>query len=421
MNGKNILLIIGGGIAAYKSLDLIRRLKERGMNVRVILTGSGAEFVTKMSLSVLSGQAVFEDLFDPLNEAEIGHIELSRQADLIVIAPATANLIARAANGLADDLATTVLLATDKPVLIAPAMNVRMWEHKATRRNMATLTSDGIHTVGPDEGDMACGEYGEGRMAEVPEILAAIDGLIGSFGNLRTEQRSGTLAGPLAGRHVLITAGPTREPIDPVRYISNISSGKQGYALARKARDLGAEVTLVTGPTDIRKPAGMKIIEVETAREMESAARGALPADIAILTAAVADWRVRTEAGKKIKKAKKGQKAKPLSLDLVENPDILKTLSNLKNRRPELVIGFAAETDKVLKNAKTKLKGKGCDWIVANDVSAEGGVMGADTNTVFLLTGEEPESWPELSKEEVAERLLRRAASKISGLASAAE
>jgi len=415
MNGKRILLIIGGGIAAFKSLDLIRRLKERGASVSVVLTKSGAEFVTPLSVTVLSGDAVHDELFNPLGEADIGHIELSRQADLIVVAPATANMMARMASGIADDLATTVLLATDKPVLIAPAMNVRMWEHAATRRNVKRLAKDGIKMVGPNEGDMACGEFGPGRMAEVPEILDAIEQNISAENsNLVSLDRKG----PLQGRHVLVTAGPTREPIDPVRYISNHSSGKQGYAIAAIARDLGAEVTLITGPTNLKRPDGVWVIEVETAREMKRAAVKALPADIAIFTAAVADWRVKGKAGKKIKKAK--GKSTP-DFELVENPDILKSIANHKSKRPDLVIGFAAETNNVVEYAKAKLKRKGCDWIVANDVSEEGGVMGAETNTVHLLTANTLESWPELSKSDVAERLLRRAAAELSGITQAAE
>ena len=415
MNGKRILLIIGGGIAAFKSLDLIRRLKERGASVSVVLTKSGAEFVTPLSVTVLSGDAVHDELFNPLGEADIGHIELSRQADLIVVAPATANMMARMASGIADDLATTVLLATDKPVLIAPAMNVRMWEHAATRRNVKRLAKDGIKMVGPNEGDMACGEFGPGRMAEVPEILDAIEQNISAENsNLVSLDRKG----PLQGRHVLVTAGPTREPIDPVRYISNHSSGKQGYAIAAIARDLGAEVTLITGPTNLKRPDGVWVIEVETAREMKRAAVKALPADIAIFTAAVADWRVKGKAGKKIKKAK--GKSTP-DFELVENPDILKSIANHKSKRPDLVIGFAAETNNVVEYAKAKLTRKGCDWIVANDVSEEGGVMGAETNTVHLLTANTLESWPELSKSDVAERLLRRAAAELSGITQAAE
>lgn len=417
MYDKRILLIIGGGIAAYKSLELIRRLKDRNIAVRAIVTKSGLEFVTPLSVTVLSGEATHEDLFDPLGEADIGHIELSRSADLIVVAPATANLIARMANGIADDLATTVLLATDKPVLIAPAMNLRMWQHRATRRNMAQLVVDGIHTIGPNEGNMACGEFGPGRMAEVPEIITAIEALLAAE-NQAGQSRLTANDGPLTGRHVLITAGPTREPIDPIRYMSNRSTGKQGYAFAAKARDLGARVTLVTGPTALECPTAIEVIEVETAREMERSVKDALPADIAIFTAAVADWRVKGQADKKIKK---GAKKDPPSLDLVENPDILKAVSNLKKGRPELVIGFAAETDNLISHAKAKLKRKGCDWIVANDVSDESGVMGKDCNSVHLLTGGAPEAWPKLSKEEVAERLLRRAAAKISNLASAAE
>ena len=405
LEGKRILLIISGGIAAYKCLELIRRLKDRGSTVRVVLTGAGAEFVTPLSLSSLSGEKVMQDLFDLTDEAEIGHIQLSRDADLVVVAPATADLMARMATGQANDLASTLLLATDKPVLIAPAMNVRMWEHKATQRNLQTLIADGIATVGPNEGDMACGEFGPGRMAEPDEILAAISDFFRK-------------PGVLAGRRVLITSGPTHEPIDPVRYLANRSSGKQGYALAAAAVSLGAETVLVSGPTSQPVPAGVTLHRVETAREMLDACLGALPADIGIFAAAVADWRVRSAAGSKLKKD--GSNAPP-ALELAENPDILKTVSGLAENRPSLVVGFAAETDDVIAHATAKLQRKGCDWIVANDVSHEGGVMGGDDNTVHIVTGDGVESWPKQSKQDVAAKLMERIARGLDTPARAAE
>ncbi len=398
MKGKRILLIIGGGIAAYKTLDLIRRLRERGACVRVVLTAAGAAFVTPLSLATLSGRPVHQELLEAGAEAEIGHIKLSRDADLVVVAPATADLLAKMATGLANDLASTCLLATDKPVLVAPAMNVRMWTHPATRRNVATLVADGIRFVGPEVGDMACGEHGPGRMAEIPEIIRAIEVNLG-------EQHDE----PLLGRRVLITSGPTYEPIDPVRFIANRSSGRQGMALARVAARLGAEVTLVSGPTGLSDPEGVAVVHVETAEQMLAAARAALPVDLAIFAAAVADWRVSGAAPQKIKK--QAGRQVPL-LELVENPDILKTLSRPGKLRPSLVIGFAAETEHVVANAQKKRRDKGCDWIVANDVSAAGGAMGGERNQVHLVTGSRApvESWPEMSKEEVAEKLLRRAA-----------
>ncbi|MGI9413137.1 MAG: bifunctional phosphopantothenoylcysteine decarboxylase/phosphopantothenate--cysteine ligase CoaBC, partial [Hyphomicrobiales bacterium] len=386
LEGKRILLIIGGGIAAYKCLELIRRLRDRSATVRVVLTAAGAEFVTPLSLSSLSGEKVMQDLFDLTDEAEIGHIQLSRDADLVVVAPATADLMARMATGQANDLASTLLLATDKPVLIAPAMNVRMWEHKATRRNLETLIADGISTVGPNEGDMACGEYGPGRMAEPDEILDAIT-------------RFFREPGILAGRRVLITAGPTHEPIDPVRYIANRSSGKQGYAIAAAAVALGAETVLVSGPSAEPVPAGVTLLRVETAQEMLDACLGALPADVGIFAAAVADWRARTANGRKLKKD--GSNTPP-ALELEENPDILMTVAGLKHDRPPLVVGFAAETHDVVAYAKAKLVRKGCDWIVANDVSHESGVMGGDHNAVHIVTGDGVDSWPHQTKLDVA-------------------
>ncbi|RJF89526.1 bifunctional phosphopantothenoylcysteine decarboxylase/phosphopantothenate--cysteine ligase CoaBC [Oleomonas cavernae] len=398
MADKHILLVIGGGIAAYKSLELIRRLRERGIGVRAILTRAGSEFVTPLSVSALTGDKVYGDLFSLTDEAEMGHIELSRAADLLVVAPATADLMAKMANGHADDLASTALLATDKRVLIAPAMNVRMWEHAATRRNLKQLTADGVMVVGPNDGDMACGEYGPGRMAEPHEILGRILAFYEGEANR-----------PLDGRHVIVTSGPTHEPIDPVRYIANRSSGKQGHALAAALARLGARVTLVSGPVTEPDPTGVQTIHVETARDMAQAVEDALPASVAVCAAAVADWRVDGEAGQKIKKD--GSGAVP-TLSLVENPDILASLSRRNQGRPALVIGFAAETEKVVDHARAKLARKGCDWIVANDVGSgpDGGVMGSTDNTVHIVTGEGIESWPKLSKIEVAARLAARIA-----------
>ena len=396
LDGRRILLIVGGGIAACKTPELVRGLRGRGARVRAILTAGGANFVTPLSLASLTGGKVYEDLFDLTDGAGMGHIELSRDADLLVAAPATADLMARMAGGLANDLAATALLATDKPVLIAPAMNVRMWTHPATRRNLATLQRDGIFIAGPNEGDMACGEYGPGRMAEPHEILAAIEDRFASPDAGR----------PLAGRKVLVTAGPTHEPIDPVRYIANRSSGKQGYAIAAAAAALGADTVLVSGPVGLETPPGVTRIPVETAREMLRACRGNLPADAAIFAAAVADWRAEGEATSKIKKPDGGAP----SLSFVENPDILKTVSGLGNDRPALVVGFAAETDTVIGHAQAKLARKGCDWIVANDVSPDTGIMGGDSNTVHLVTASGVENWPTLSKDGVARRLMERAA-----------
>ncbi len=386
--GKSVLLIIGGGIAAYKSLELIRLLKTRGIGVRAIMTKAAAEFVTPLSVASLSGEKVHSALFNLTDEVEMGHIELSRSADLVVVVPATADLMAKMAQGLANDLASTTALATDKPVLIAPAMNVRMWQHAATQRNLATLETDGIHVVGPNEGDMACGEFGPGRMAEPVEILAAIEVLLASAPK------------PLAGRKILITAGPTREPIDPVRYISNHSSGKQGYALAEAAVRMGADVTLVSGPVSLPKPFGVKIIDVQTADEMLAACEKSLPADGAIFAAAVADWKVAHSAANKIKKQKSGEVP---TLTFVENPDILKTIATGK-MRPQIVVGFAAETEKVIEHAKAKLEKKSCDLIIANDVSE--GVFGTNRNTVHLVGKSGVEDWPQLSKAEVANRIM---------------
>jgi phosphopantothenoylcysteine decarboxylase/phosphopantothenate--cysteine ligase len=427
LNGKAILLIVGGGIAAYKSLDLVRRLKERGASVRAILTRAGAEFVTPLSLSVLSEEKAFTDLFDLKDEAEIGHIRLSREADLIVVAPATADLLAKMAHGLADDLATAVLLATDKTVLVAPAMNVRMWQHPATKRNVATLRADGVALVGPEEGEMACGEYGLGRMAEPAAIIDAIASSLGSSllgtSSLGTSLLAASPAGanaegPLQGLRVLITSGPTHEPIDPVRYLANRSSGKQGHALARAALELGAEVVLVSGPVALPDPHGVRVVKVETAHEMLAAALAALPADIAICAAAVADWRAADEAPQKLKKQQPGSEA---SLKLKQNPNILATLAKPGGKRPRLVIGFAAETENLIDNAIAKRRAKGADWIVANDVWPGTGAMGGDHTQIHLITGQGTEDWPAMSKDEMARRLLARAAETLQLLRSAAE
>jgi len=394
--GKRILLIVGGGIAAYKCLELVRRLREHGHSVRAVMTAGARQFVTPLSLGAITGDIVFTDLWALDGEHEIGHIRLSREADLIVVAPATADLMAKMAGGHADDLATAVLLATDKPVLAAPAMNPRMWARSATRRNVSQLAADGIRFVGPGTGEMAeKGESGVGRMAEPAEILAAIEAALSPAGQ------------PLKGLRVLVTSGPTHEPIDPLRYIANRSSGRQGHAIAAAAARAGAEVTLVTGPVAIPDPMGVTVLRVETARQMLAAAQAALPADIAIFTAAVADWRSAGEADEKIKKV---EGAAPKQLELVENPDILKTLSQPGAKRPKLVIGFAAETQNLMANAKAKLAAKGCDWILANDVSAPSGVMGGAVNTVHLLTADGIEDWPTLSKDEVAARLMARVA-----------
>ncbi len=415
---RRILLVIGGGIAAYKTLDLIRRLRERGASVRAILTRSAAEFVTPLSVASLTGDKVYQDLFSLTDEAEIGHIELSRAADLLVVAPATANLMARMAAGLADDLATTALLATDKPVLIAPAMNVRMWEHRATRRNFAQLQEDGVLVVGPNEGSMACDEFGFGRMAEPLEIVAAIEKFFDKSdapqaletpGLASPEPVSAPVTGPqpLSGKRILVTSGPTHEPIDPVRYLANRSSGKQGHAIAGALARLGAEVVLVSGPVAMPDPAGVEVLHVETANQMLRACETALPVDAAICAAAVADWRVASNAAEKMKKQPGGE---PPSLRLVENPDILATLSHHASARPRLVVGFAAETQNVVEFAITKRIRKGCDWIVANDVSPKTGIMGGDANTVHLITGGNIEDWPEMSKQDVAQKLAGRIA-----------
>ncbi len=391
--GKRILLIVSGGIAAYKALELVRLLRAGGAAVHAVLTAGGARFVTALSLQALTEAPVGADLFSLTEESEMGHIQLSRAADLVVVAPASADILAKMAAGLADDLATTLLLATDKRVLAAPAMNVRMWEHPASIANLATLRARGVAIVGPDQGPMACGEWGFGRLAEPPAIVAAVAALLA--------------AGPLAGRRALVTSGPTHEPIDPVRYLANRSSGRQGHAIAAALAALGAETTLVSGPVALPDPPGVAVRHVETARAMRDACIAALPADVAVCAAAVADWRVAEAAGEKIKKR---PGAAPPALALVPNPDILAELSAPGPARPRLVVGFAAETGDLLAEAAAKRARKGCDWIVANDVSTAGGAMGGAENTVHLLTAEGAESWPRLAKDEVARRLAQRIA-----------
>ena len=398
LTGRRVLLVISGGIAAFKALELIRLLRRQGCAVSCVLTAGGAQFVTPLSVQALTEERVFTDLFSLTDENEMGHIQLSRAADLVVVAPASADLLARMAAGLADDLAATVLLATDKPVLVAPAMNVRMLQHAATQANMATLAARGIAVVGPEEGAMACNEFGAGRLSEPPAILAAIEALL-------------SRPTPLAGRHVLVTSGPTQEPIDPVRYIANRSSGRQGHAIAAALAALGARVTLVSGPVTMPDPAGVNLVRVETAQQMLEACQAALPADAAVFAAAVADWRVATQAGQKLKKA---ADAAPPTLTLVPNPDILATIAAAGPARPRLVVGFAAETQHVQANAQAKRARKGCDWIVANDVSAETGIMGGLENQVHLVTGAGLESWPRLSKQDVAIRLAHRIAEALS-------
>ncbi|AUR00047.1 coenzyme A biosynthesis bifunctional protein CoaBC [Phaeobacter inhibens] len=392
---KRILLIIGGGIAAYKSLELIRRLQDQGAEVVPVLTKAGEEFVTPLSVSALAGQAVHRDLFDLTAEAEMGHIQLSRSADLLVVAPATADLMAKMANGHANDLASTLLLATDTPVLLAPAMNVRMWQHPATQRNLEILLADGVACVGPDEGGMACGEFGPGRLAEPDAIVAAIVAKLSD--------------GPLKGQRIVLTSGPTHEPIDPVRYIANRSSGAQGTALARALRDLGAEVVFITGPASVAPPEGVEVVAVETAQEMADAVTAALPADAGVFAAAVADWRVTSASDRKLKKSKDGLPV----MEFAENPDILKSVSHLDEGRPRLVVGFAAETNDVVENATAKRLRKGCDWIIANDVSPATGIMGGSENAVVLISDQGAESWPRMDKGAVARQLADRIAAAL--------
>ena len=394
--GKRILLVVSGGIAAYKTLELIRRVRERGGAVRCVLTRAGAQFVTPLSLAALSEDRVYDELFSLTDESEMGHIRLSREADLVVVAPASADILAKMAQGRADDLATTALLATDKPVLSAPAMNVRMWEHPATRDNLATLKARGVLFVGPNEGDMACGEYGFGRMAEPDEILIAIETYFGA-------------EAPLAGRHALVTSGPTHEAIDPVRFIGNRSSGRQGHAIAQALAGLGARTTLVSGPTALADPGGVTVVRVESAREMLAACEAALPCDVAVCAAAVSDWRAKTSHAQKMKK--NGKTAPALEMTL--NPDILAKLSAAGNARPALVVGFAAETEKVAEHAEAKRAKKGCDWILANDVSADSGTFGGGDNTIHLIDAAGAETWPRMSKADVAARLARRIADTL--------
>ncbi len=398
LTDKRVLLIIGGGIAAYKSLDLIRRLRERGVALRVVMTAAAGQFITPLAAGALTGQRVFSDLFDAADEFDIGHIRLARETDAIIVAPATADLMAKAVSGLAPDLATAILLATDKPVLMAPAMNPHMWAHPATVRNTARLAADGVNFVGPNAGEMAeSGEAGLGRMAEPLEIVAALERLLGSQSDK-----------PLAGTRLLVTSGPTHEPIDPVRYIANRSSGKQGHAIAAAAAAAGADVVIVSGPVQLPDPNGVRTVRVQTATEMLAAVEHSLPADVAVFAAAVADWRVADAGAQKIKKNGASPK-----LSLVENPDILASVAQRTSGRPRLVIGFAAETDQVIEYARAKLRKKGCDWIVANDVSPATGVMGGDRNTVHLVTGNGVESWPTQSKEDVARQLVARIAATL--------
>jgi phosphopantothenoylcysteine decarboxylase/phosphopantothenate--cysteine ligase len=403
---QRILLVIAGGIAAYKSLELIRRLRERGASVQVVLTEAAKAFVSPLTAAALSGSPVRSDLLSLSDEAEMGHIELSRSADLVVVAPATANLLAQMAQGLAGDLASTLLIATDKKVLVAPAMNVRMWLHPATQRNLAILKGDGVAFVGPNDGEMACGEFGPGRMAEPLEIVAAIERLLD--GPTTIPLVSGA-NGPLAGRHVVVTAGPTFEPIDPVRFIGNRSSGLQGYAIAAAALKAGARVTLVSGPVGLGDIRGVAMVRVETARQMLDAVLSALPADVFVSAAAVADWRVADVGGQKLKKTSAGAPA----LSLIENPDILATIAKARDRRPKFVVGFAAETENVVENARAKLARKGCDLVVANDVSPSRGVFGGARNQVMIVTSHGVVGWPEMSKEAVAEKLIEKIVEEI--------
>ncbi len=404
---RRILLVVGGGIAAYKALDLVRRLRERGGGVRAVMTAASKAFVTPLSVASLTGERIYDDLFSLTDEAEMGHIELSRSADLLVVAPATANLMAKMAQGIADDLASTLLLATDKRVLLAPSMNVRMWLHPATQRNLALLQHDGVLTVGPEEGVMACGEFGPGRMAEPLDIVGAIEAALAVGTVVPLPERAVPAPKLLAGRRVVVTSGPTHEALDPVRFLANRSSGRQGHAIAAAAASAGADVVLISGPVALPDPAGLRVVHVETARDMMAAVEAAIPADIVIAAAAVADWRPVVEAGHKIKK-QPGDPAPILKLE--ENPDILATVSRRSFERPRLVVGFAAETDQLLAHARSKLDRKGCDLIVANDVGPGTGTMGGTTNEVSLVTRVGTETWPRLGKDEVARRLIERLA-----------
>ncbi|MEK9965601.1 MAG: bifunctional phosphopantothenoylcysteine decarboxylase/phosphopantothenate--cysteine ligase CoaBC [Alphaproteobacteria bacterium] len=396
LHGKRILLIVSGGIAAYKSLELVRRLRERGAAVRCVLTRGGSQFVTPLSLAALSEDKVYTELFSLTDEAEMGHIQLSRDADLLVVAPATADILAKMTHGQADDLASTVLLATDKDVMVAPAMNVRMWEHPATQANLEILRARGVHVIGPEEGDMACGEYGLGRLAEPDDIAAAVSDFFQT-------------SAPLSGRRALVTSGPTHEPIDPVRYIANRSSGRQGHAIAAALASHGAQTTLVSGPTHLPDPPGVTVVRVESARDMLAACEAALPADVAVCAAAVADWRVARAADEKLKKNGGGAP----TLEMAENPDILATLSAAANTRPSLVVGFAAETEQVVEHARAKRERKGCDWILANDVSPGTRTFGGNDNTIHLVSADGVEDWPRMSKADVANRLATRVAETL--------
>jgi phosphopantothenoylcysteine decarboxylase/phosphopantothenate--cysteine ligase len=396
LHGKSILLIISGGIAAYKSLELIRLLRKSGLTVRCILTKGGAQFITPLSVAALTENKVFTELFSLTDEAEMGHISLSRETDLLLVAPASADILAKMAQGLADDLASTVLLATDKPVMIAPAMNVRMWQHKATQNNIKTLSQREVMIVGPSEGDMACGEFGPGRLADTDEILRNVKFYFGE-------------KLPLAGRTALVTSGPTHEPIDPVRYIANRSSGRQGHAIAAALANKGAKTTLISGPTNLPNPAGVEVIKIETAQQMLTACQKALPADVMVCAAAVADFRIATNSNKKIKKIN----GKIPVLEIAENPDVLATISKAKKARPELVIGFAAETHDIIPNAQLKLEDKKCDWLLANDVSEGSGTFGGENNTIHLVTADSVENWPQMTKYDVARRLAERIASAL--------
>ena len=396
LHGKSILLIISGGIAAYKSLELIRLLRKSGLTVRCILTKGGSQFITPLSVAALTENKVFTELFSLTDEAEMGHISLSRETDLLLVAPASADILAKMAQGLADDLASTVLLATDKPVMIAPAMNVRMWQHKATQNNIKTLSQREVIIVGPAEGDMACGEFGPGRLADTDEILRNVKFYFGE-------------KSPLAGRTALVTSGPTHEPIDPVRYIANRSSGRQGHAIAAALANKGAKTTLISGPTNLPNPAGVEVIKIETAQQMLTACQKALPADVMVCAAAVADFRIATNSNKKIKKIN----GKIPVLEIAENPDVLATISKAKKARPELVIGFAAETHDIIPNAQLKLEDKKCDWLLANDVSEGSGTFGGENNTIHLVTADSVENWPQMTKYDVARRLAERIASAL--------
>jgi len=409
MSRARILLVISGGIAAYKSLELIRRLRDRGATVRVVMTAAAQQFISPLSAATLSGQPIRDELFSLTDEAAIGHIELSRAADLVVVAPASANILARMAAGLADDLATTLLLATDKRVLVAPAMNVRMWLHPSTRRNLDRLKDDGVLFVGPESGPMACGEFGPGRMAEPPAIVEAIEQALTAGPLGESPEAPPTDSGPLSGRHIIVTSGPTYEPIDPVRFIGNRSSGRQGHAIAQSAVGAGARATLITGPVGLSDPVGAEVIHVGSAREMRQAVEAALPADAFIAAAAVADWRTESVARQKIKK---GADESP-TLRLVENPDILAEVSKKTTMRPAVVIGFAAETENVTANAKAKLRRKGCDLIIANSVAEGTSTFGGETNQVEVIDARKAETWPPMTKAEVADGIVRRLAVEL--------